>query len=346
MDKSDSTDESRQNGDKRSQTGEPPDEAPARMTIDTTDPVIDEVVEHPADRKLHPDATISVKTTQVSESDLLAAAGVRTVFVDKKRGNSQDPPQDQHGRSKNRGGQEAPQQDADRGRDHEDRGDDRSRQKQPSVTKSLLITAGVALVCGVIGAMGYSYFFGPKSRGPTSEESQGKSDSGSTKVSSPKEKSGSGESKESGKGSNAQAATKSSVPGVSSAKAADMLKQLITDLSRRVDHLRERVDGVTRPTDATPPALRKMQVKMSALTHAMAEVAALPAAYRQYDNRLETLDEELKTLRERIDAAQAHSIGARIPSLTPPTGFAAPASSTGVSKASNSTDQGPSRPER
>ena len=62
---------------------------------------------------------------------------------------------------------------------------------------------------------------------------------------------------------------------------------------------------MTLPTDATPPALRKMQIKMSELTHAMAEVAAVPAAYRQYDNRLETLKEEFKTLRERIDAADA-----------------------------------------
>ena len=212
--------------------------------------------------------------------------------------------------------------------------------------KNLLITAGVALVCGVIGAMGYAYFFGPKSKGSSSEESQGKSDSGSTKDSGSKEKSGSGESKESGKESNAPASTTNSMPGVSSAKDADMLKQLITDLSQRVDHLRERVDSLTLPTDATPPALRNMQVKMSALTHAMAEVAALPAAYRQYDNQLETLKDELKTLRERIDAAQAHSIADRIPSLIPVAGFAGPTSSTGGSKASNPTDQGPSRPEQ
>ncbi len=171
--------------------------------------------------------------------------------------------------------------------------------------RNLLITAGVALVCGVIGAMGYAYFFGPKLKGSSSEQSQRKIVSGSTKDSGPKEKSGAGESKESGKGSNTQASTTNSMPGVSSANDADMLKQQIKDLSRRVDRLRERVDSLTLPTDATPPALRQMQVKMSALTHAMAEVAALPAAYRQCDSRLETLKEELKTVRERIDAAQA-----------------------------------------
>ncbi len=216
---------------------------PAPITIDTADPVIDKVVEHPSDRKLHPDATISVETTQVSESDLLAATGVRTVFADKKHGNSQDRPQEQNGPSKNRGEEREDQHDNDQGPDQEDRGEDRSRQQRPSMMKNLLITAGVALVCGVIGAMGYAYFFGPKSAGPRSEQSQGKSDSSSKKDSGSKEKSGGGESKKSGKASNTQASTTNSMPGVSSANDADMLKQQIKDLSRRVDHLRERVDG-------------------------------------------------------------------------------------------------------
>ena len=83
-----------------------------------------------------------------------------------------------------------------------------------------------------------------------------------------------------------------------------MVKQQIKELSQRVDHLRERLDVVTRPTDATPPLLRTMQIKMSELAHEMAEVAVLPAAYREYDNRLETLKEEFKTLRAHIKAAQ------------------------------------------
>ena len=101
---------------------------------------------------------------------------------------------------------------------------DRSRQQQPSMTRSLLITAGVALVCGVIGAMGYAYFFGPKSKGSSSEGSQGKSDSSSKKESGSKEKAGGGESKQLGKESDAQASTTNLIPGVSSAKDAYMLK--------------------------------------------------------------------------------------------------------------------------
>ena len=278
MDKSNLTDESQYQGDDHSPTGEPPHEAPAPITIDTADPVIDKVVEHPSDRKLHPDATISVETAQVSESDLLAATGVRTVFADKKHVNSQDRPQDQNGRGKNRGGQEAPDHDVERGRDQERRGDDRSRQHQPSMLKNLLITAGVALVCGVIGAMGYAYCFGPKSKGSSPKGSQGKSGSSSKKESGSEEKSGGGESKQSGKESDSQASTTNSISGVSWVKDADMLKQQIKDVSRRVDQLRERVNGVTQPTDATPLALRTMQIKMSELTHAMADVAAVPAA--------------------------------------------------------------------
>ncbi len=166
MDKSDSTDESRHRDAEHSETGELPHEAHAPITIDTADPVIDEVVEHPSDRKLHPDATISVETTEVSESDLLAATGVRTVFADKKQGNSQRRPQDQNGQSKNRGGQQARQHGAHRVQDQQDLGEDGSRQQQPSRMKNLLITAGVALVCGVIGAMGYCVLFRPGVQGP------------------------------------------------------------------------------------------------------------------------------------------------------------------------------------
>jgi predicted RNase H-like nuclease (RuvC/YqgF family) len=129
------------------------------------------------------------------------------------------------------------------------------------------------------------------------------------------------------KESNAQASTTNSIPSVSSAKDADMVKQQIKDLSQRVDQLRARVDGVTRPTDETPPSMRTMQIKMSELAREMVDIATLPAAYRQYDNRLETLKEELKTLRARIEAAQADPIGGRTPSLTPLAGSAAPASS-------------------
>ncbi len=327
-------DKSQHDGDEHPQTGERPHEAVVQMTIDTTDPVI---AHERQGRGQKPDQEQQDEYDQKLEDD-----GDR----DRKHGNSQDREQNQNVRAKDRAGNRAQERDHDRSCDQEDRGDDRSRQQQPSMIKSLLITAGVALVCGVIGAMGYAHFFGPKPEGSRSDQSQGESDSGSKNESGSKEKSTGGENKASGKESNGRASTTNSIPGVSSTKDADMVKQQMKDLSRRVDNLRERVNGVTQPTDATPAVLRTMQVKMSKLAHEMAEVSALPVAYRHYDKRLETLKEELKTLRARIGPAQANSIGGRIPSLAPRAGIAAPASSTGGGKARKPTDQGTSHPIR
>ena len=180
MDKSISTDESRQRMTSIHRRVSLLTRPPRRSPSTPLDPVIDKVVEHPSDRKLHPDAATSVETTQVSESDLLAATGVRTVFAEKKQGNSQDRPQNQNGQSKNRSGQHARQQDAVRGRIKKTVAKTDLGEQQPSMMKILLITAGVALVCGVIGAMGYVVLFRAEVRGIfKSEESQGKSDSGS-----------------------------------------------------------------------------------------------------------------------------------------------------------------------
>ena len=65
---------------------------------------------------------------------------------------------------------------------------DQPRQQQPSMMKNLLMTAGVALICGVIGAAGYLYFLGAKPEESTS--SQKKPDSESAKEATEKKKSG------------------------------------------------------------------------------------------------------------------------------------------------------------
>ena len=72
-----------------------------------------------------------------------------------------------------------------------------------------------------------------------------------------------------------------------------------------------------------------MQIKMSELAHEMADVAVLPSAYRRYDDRLEALKEELRTLRVRVEGSQTNTIGGPIPSLTTLAGIAAVAASTG-----------------
>ncbi len=60
-------------------------------------------------------------------------------------------------------------------RPNEDHGRQERRQAQsqrPATMTILLMTAAVALICGVIGAMGYSYFVGAKPDEPSSSESK------------------------------------------------------------------------------------------------------------------------------------------------------------------------------
>ena len=75
-------DESRQHGDEHSDPDEVRHDDPGPITITTTDPAIEAAVEHRWDWKQHPDSTVRVETTQVSEPSPLYASGVRTVVVD------------------------------------------------------------------------------------------------------------------------------------------------------------------------------------------------------------------------------------------------------------------------
>jgi TolA-binding protein len=180
--------------------------------------------------------------------------------------------------------------------------------RHPSMMKNLLMTAGVALICGVIGAAGYLYFLGAKPE--ESPSSQKKPDSGSAQEATEKKKSGFSGT-QSVMESNSRGA--SSIPGFTASDDADTLKKQIADLMQRVDGLSARVDRMTRPKDETPPVLHTMQIKMGELARVMDEVASLPAKVRHYDNRLETMQEEIKTLRSRIESLT----GGRVEGLNP-----------------------------
>jgi hypothetical protein len=292
-------DEPRHQDDEPSGSDESRRDTPGPITIATTDPVIESAVEHQSDWKGHPDTTVRVETTQVSEPSPLSVSGVRTVAAEPQRQGRRRPDERRRpadsGRNQDRG-QRNRGQDQDDRQDRSDRQDRPQQQQQPSMTKNLLITAGVALLCGVIGAMGYSYFSGSKSG--ESEQSEGKNEQA--------------KSQQSG-------SAKKSIPGFSSAEDADTLKKQIMDLMQRVDRLNERVDRMTRPRDDTPPVLRTMQIKMGELVREMDGVASLPAQVRHFENRLETLQEDLKALRARIKAMQDGSVGGRkTPGVTLP----------------------------
>lgn len=376
------------------------------ITVATTDPVIDSVVEHQSDWKRHPDTTVRVETSQVSDPGPLYAPGVRTVVVEdphrddrdrqdegrdnrgrgqddrlredhdqnsggrrSEQGKGKDKDRDDSNRDRDRdrrsdqprsgGKEQSRSQDRDHDRDEhrgdraeqdhdrDERDDDRDhdhddrpgRKSQPSTMRNLVVTAGVALLCGVIGAVGYSYFFGSKDK-QSGDSSQGKSESAKKNASSSRKSGGGGKSKDSGKQSNSQASTSDSIPGFTSAEDADTLKKQIMDLMQRVDRLGERVDRMTRPKDQTPPVLRTMQIKMGELAREMDEVSSLPARLRHDENRLETLQEDIRAIRVRLESmpgAAATATARMAPGLSIPPGSTASGPSGDARDPSNPT---------
>jgi len=147
--------------------------------------------------------------------------------------------------------------------DKDGRGDQRDQAQphpqQPSMLKNLLITATVALICGVLGAMGYSHFFGSKPGEPSS--SQSKTEAGSSQESSSKTKSDGGPNTDSANVSSNGASTSSAIPGPSSAKEADELKQQIMNLNQRIDRFGERVDRLQELLSLAVPLLQRMAPK-------------------------------------------------------------------------------------
>ncbi len=190
------------------QSGTGPAE-PIMMT--TTDPAIDDAFEHPSDWKSQPDSTIRVETTQAPETNPLYIGGVRQVVSTdqaprQRRQDDQGGPSGERGKGGEQGGKNKEGESKRKGSDEEGHGgeaqgkgkrddqngsrksndDDRDNhggqpqaRNQPSLMKNLLVTAGVAAVCGLLGAMGYSYFFGSDSGKNSSDQSQSKGQSSS-----------------------------------------------------------------------------------------------------------------------------------------------------------------------
>ena len=147
--------------------------------------------------------------------------------------------------------------------DKDGRGDQRDQAQphpqQPSMLKNLLITATVAAIFGVLGAMGYSHFFGSKSGEPSS--SQSKTEAGSSQESSSKTMSDGGPNTDSANASSNGASTSSPIPGSSSAKEADELKKQIMDLKQRIDRFGEQVDRIHQLLSLAVPLLQRIAPK-------------------------------------------------------------------------------------
>ena len=186
-------------------------------------------------------------------------------------------------------------------------------QQRPSMMTGLLMTAVVGLIGGVVGAAGYAHFLGAK---PAESDSSGK------KPDAASVKSGAENAKTEFSGTQSvmesNSRTASSIPGFTASDDAGTLKKQIADLAQRIDGLSGRVDRLSRPKDETPPVLHTMQIKMGELARLMDDVASLPAQVRHYDNRLESMGEEIKALRSRVESLKgARGAGSNPTTLSP-----------------------------
>jgi hypothetical protein len=148
------------------------------MTIATTDPLIEALVECQANWKRHPDVTTSVTTTQVGEPTRYPLPCLGMALSDKRQPTGSSP--DDEKRTQESGtigcgdvhyddspgpGEDAPVGGRD---DRRVRPLERARRSaairrpHPSRLKDVLLIAGAGLIGGLIGAAGFLYFFRPR----------------------------------------------------------------------------------------------------------------------------------------------------------------------------------------
>ena len=169
-----------------------------------------------------------------------------------------------------------------------------------SMAKSLLVTAVIGLVAGLVGAMAYSYMFGAKSDTSASGQSQskvGESKGGSVSKKSSNTEKGSGgeEDKEWGPGWEPEFETADRIP-IRLAGEVEALKNEIMDLMERVGTLTGRLDRMVRVNDEMPALLQTLQIELGETARKMTEWAPMVAKVRDDHTRLETLLAEVQHL--------------------------------------------------
>jgi hypothetical protein len=177
----------------------------------------------------------------------------------------------------------------------------------PSLTRVLLYSGLVALVCGVVGGWGYSYFFSSKSEGK--EFSDKHANSKELSDSSARKSSGA----ESGEGSGRMSESGEEYSGSTGVGDVDGLREKVESLSKQVDNLRGRIDSLAMPRDHLPPDIRKLQIKVSDLARAAEKMGDPPAHFRRIEDRLEELSQQLKALRPQVPATQGTADGSTAP---------------------------------
>jgi hypothetical protein len=119
--------------------------------------------------------------------------------------------------------------------------------------RNLLSTATVAAIFGVLGAMGYSHFFGSKPGDPSLFQSKTEAEL-STKT-----KSDGGPNTDSANASSNRASI--AIPGSGSDKEVYELKQQIISLNQRIDRFGEQVDRIHQLLSLAVPLLQRIAPK-------------------------------------------------------------------------------------
>jgi hypothetical protein len=236
---------------------------------------------------------------------------------DEKRDEGQTKEQNnEQGTKKRQNGQQGGREHGSQRESEHRRGGERSRKKEKRHAqaasavnwKTLVMSAVLALVCGVGGAWGYSAFFGPSKsdKQASNKQDSDKGDKGDSGSKSGGGKSGGSGSGKSGSGgsSGEGGASASEIPGFSSAKDADTFRKELEHLSHRLDLLAGRIDQMTPPETQTPPGLHTLQEKVNELESEVDRVANLPHRFDRLQQKLSSTNEELKMLKERVSGEE------------------------------------------
>ncbi|HET6881182.1 MAG TPA: hypothetical protein VFI31_13565 [Pirellulales bacterium] len=171
--------------------------------------------------------------------------------------------------------------------------------------KTLAVTAVLALVFGVGGAWGYSALFGPSKSDEQSRDSdQGGKSGGGQNGKQSGGKSGGDKEKSKGSSSESGGASASEIPGFNSAQDAETFKKELEHLAHRLDLLGGRIDNLTTNKEKTPPVLHTMQTKMTDLEREVDQIANLPAKFSRLERKTSDLEQEFKSLKERMTGAE------------------------------------------
>ena len=155
----------------------------APIAILTTDPVIEALADCRSQWRQHPDVTTSVTTAQVGEPKPPPLSCLEMIFPDEipralepsgETSVTEHEPIGSEGHADDRrprpGGNDSVgewNEQAARLIDRSNRPRVVRRRQRPSRLKDLLLVAGIALICGAIGAAGYLYFSRPRVTKPS-----------------------------------------------------------------------------------------------------------------------------------------------------------------------------------